>query len=128
MPIVFDDRAVVVQAEVAQRQLARQAPGRGPGATPPGSTPPEPVPPIGGKPIRRRFFASVYLSEARAVRQLGDIKQEVLDHLLRPGAKVTLRLEIEAENSGGFDDDAYRIVTENCRTLNIRDFGFNDQD
>jgi len=60
------------------------------------------------------------------VRQLGDIKQEVLDHLARPGAKVKLRLEIEAESTAGFDDDAYRVVTENCRTLNIRDFGFDE--
>jgi predicted AAA+ superfamily ATPase len=130
VPIVFDDRALVVKAEAAERQLARQKPPTPPDG-PDQPTPPDPTPPEHpGQPpettVRKRFFASVDLNEARAVRQLGDIKQEVLDHLARPGAKVKLRLEIEAESTAGFDDDAYRVVTENCRTLNIRDFGFDE--
>ena len=95
--------------------------GDGRGPTPPVGTPPVPT-----NSAPTRFYASVELSHDKAVRQVGTLAEEVLDHLAKPGARVVLRLEVEADNPAGFDDTARRVVSENCRTLNVRDFGFED--
>lgn len=38
----------------------------------------------------------------------------------RPGVKVTISLEIQAESATGFDDGLQRAVRENSRTLRFK--------
>ena len=42
----------------------------------------------------------------------------------KPGAEVTVTLEIDAKLPGGADDTLVRTVTENARTLKFKSQGF----
>lgn len=42
------------------------------------------------------------------------------------GANVELKLEVEVEALGGIPSTTVRTVSENCRTLKVTDFGFDD--
>lgn len=42
------------------------------------------------------------------------------------GANVELKLEVEVEDENGIPSTTVRTVSENCRTLKVTDFGFDD--
>ncbi len=85
--------------------------------------PPSPPPPPELKP--RRFHGTVDLNPERVGRDAGRIAEEIISHLAgKPGAEVTVTLEIEAKLPGGADDALVRTVTENARTLKFRSQGF----
>jgi hypothetical protein len=135
-------RAVLVRPEIADKQLqqeaaAAQAPiPAGPGG--PGGPPasggqggqagtPGPAPPGAPTPTAppRRFHGMVALDPARVGRDAGRIADEVIAHLAGlVGAKVTVRLEIEAEIPSGATEQVVRTVTENSRTLKFESQGF----
>jgi hypothetical protein len=72
-----------------------------------------------------RFHGTVDLNPSRAGRDAGKVADEVISHLAGlVGSKVKVTLEIEAEISNGVPDNIIRVVTENCRTLNFSDQGF----
>ena len=83
-----------------------------------------PDPPPELKP--KRFHGTVELSPERVGRDAGRIAEEIISHLAgKPGAEVTVTLEIDAKLPGGAADDALvRTVTENARTLKFRSQGF----
>ena len=79
----------------------------------------EPDTPAEPKP--QRFYAVFHLDPVRGIRQLSDIMESVTNHL---GDKVTLTLEVRAENPDGFDDRTRRTVEENTSQLNAKDYDF----
>ncbi len=81
-------------------------------------TPPQPGP--------RRYWASVELEASGFSKQLISINTEVLDHLRRAGARLTVRLEIQAESDQDFDDAVRRVVSENSANLGFSDYGFEE--
>jgi len=132
----LDSEAVVVKPEVAARQLAADASSSSaeyPSGVPPESpqangasagtslTPTEPARPT-------RFYGSTTLDPTRLGRDAGKIAEEIVQHLTTlPGSDVTLTLEIRADVPNGTPDHIVRTVTENCRTLKFRDFGFEEK-
>ncbi len=87
-------------------------------------TPPPPPPP---KPRAHRFYAVAELNVARPGRDASQIAEEVIAHLAGlVGAKVEITLEIHAELPDGASDQVVRTVTENCRTLRFKSFGFEE--
>jgi hypothetical protein len=63
------------------------------------------------------FYGKFSLDSVRAIRQLEDILQNVVEHLSRAdGGSVDLTLEINAR-SAGFDDRVQRVVNENAGQL-----------
>lgn len=87
--------------------------GNGPDRPPKGDHPPVPKP--------QSFYAVFHLDPVRGIRQLSDIMESVTNHL---GDKVTLTLEIRAENPDGFDERTRRTVEENTSQLNAKDYDF----
>ena len=81
-------------------------------------TPPQPGP--------RRYWASVELEASGFSKQLISINTEVLDHLRRAGARLTVRLEIQAESDQDFDDAVRRTVGENSANLGFGGYGFEE--
>lgn len=128
-----DPRGLLVKPEVASRQLEREKPTPGPTIarpTMPGSQSPE-EPPLVTEPqspptpVPRRFHGTAPLSELRVGADASRIAQEVLAHLAGlPNAQVRVTLEIEVNIPQGIPDHVVRIVTENCRTLNFQNHGF----
>lgn len=75
----------------------------------------------------RYFRMSAKLDTTRVNRDINTIVQEILQHLQAvDGAEVSLNLDIEVEAPEGIPSSTVRTVSENCRTLHISDFEFND--
>nr|WP_262499199.1 DUF499 domain-containing protein [Pseudomonas proteolytica] len=65
-----------------------------------------------------RFFGAVMISPERPARDVHQIVEAIIEQLtILPGSKVTLRLEIDAEVTGGLDRAKVRTLMENANTL-----------
>lgn len=104
----------------------------------PGDLAPKPKPPgpdlgpdSGSKPpvaSIRRFHGQAVLSDPRTpVPELQKLVAEIIGPLAaQTEVSLTIRVEIEADHraEAGFTDQTIRTVSENARTLRLRDFGF----
>ena len=63
-----------------------------------------------------RFYAQFELDSVRGVKQLADI----LEHVTARLGSVRITVEVEADEPGGFDEAARRIVTENAHNLGAK--------
>ncbi len=59
-----------------------------------------------------RFYAQFRLDSVRAIRQLGEILEDVTSRL---GPDLEIDLEVQATNEDGYDEATRRIVSENAR-------------
>jgi hypothetical protein len=97
-----------------------------PPASPDGVTPPQPKP--GGQKIMRRFHGTVLVDPTRLGRDAGKVAEEVVQHMAGlVGAKVEVTIEISAEIPNGAPENMVRTVTENCRTLKFKSYGFEEE-
>ena len=147
--IVLDSNSVVVKPHAAARQLAADRAAEeafkpeGKIFTPPGEQPPlgeegkawqegeggtaeQPAPPT--EKLARRFFGTVELDPARLNKQVPDIAELVVQHLVKlPGADVKVTLEIQAEVADGVPNKVVIDVTQNAKDLKFADFGFEEE-
>jgi len=76
---------------------------------------------------RTTFFGTVEIDPIKAKLQFADVAEEVLMLFTqKPGVKVRVSLEIEAEAGAGFDDATQRSVRENCIQLKFKNHEFGD--
>lgn len=149
-PKAASDFAVKLAAEAAEREEATKAttrgftapdsspkPENGSGMTPGGGSGPSPTPGGGAPPAptsapsavakKRMFFGTVELDPIKAKLQFSDLADEVLMLFTqKPGVKVRISVEIEAESSVGFDDGMQRAVRENCNQLKFKNQAFEE--
>lgn len=93
-----------------------------PGEKPEPHTPPQPE-----QPKNKHFEMTATLDTTRVVRNVGNIMDEVINHLMQvEGANVEIKLLVEATMPDGTPVTTVRTVTENCRTLKIDEFGFEE--
>ena len=145
--IVLDNSSMVVKPEAALRQLEQER-ATEESFTPAGQifTPPGDQPPLGesgvawesgdtaisaaagvttAEKITRSFYGSVQLDPARLNKQVPDIAELVVQHLVKlPGAQVKVTLEIQAEVADGVPNKVVIDVTQNAKDLEFGDFGF----
>ena len=70
---------------------------------------------------------SAKLDNVRINKNVNDYVQEIIQHLMSvQGADVELRLEVEVSAQNGIPDSIVRTVSENCRTLKVTEFGFDN--
>ena len=68
---------------------------------------------------------SAKLDNVRINKDVNTYVQEIIQHLTAvSGADVELRLEVEVNAPNGIPNNTVRTVSENCRTLKVKDFGF----
>ena len=78
-------------------------------------------------PKNTRFFMSAKLDNTRVNKNVNDYLTEVIQHLMTvDGADVELTLEVSVNAPNGIPTSTVRTVSENCRTLKIQNFGFED--
>jgi predicted AAA+ superfamily ATPase len=78
-------------------------------------------------PQLRRFHASVTIDALRLGRDAAQIAEEIVQHLTRVvGAQVEITIDIQASLPDGASEKLVRDVTENCRTLKFKDYGFEE--
>lgn len=146
--VIVDDRTLIVKPDAATAQFNKDreaaaamqptASGGTGGAPSPGAATGGPGLSAGphtgdGQPARLpaklgRFHGSVQVDPLRLGRDAARIAEEVVQHITGlVGAKVHITIEIQAELPDGAGDKLVRDVTENCRTLKFKDFGFEEQ-
>nr|WP_281378415.1 DUF499 domain-containing protein [Gordonia humi] len=137
----LSDSTLIVKPDLATKQREKELEeargGDGPGAEGRGGDGPGGdgtgggSAPGGGKPggaddAKRRFFGSVVLDGTFPAKSFTELYAEVLSHLAADGT-LELRLEVTAENPGGFDDRTRRTVSENARTLGFEQAEFEER-
>ncbi len=134
--VYIDKEAVLVHPEAAQAQIdiltapaleepiVRAAqPTSSATATSRVSAIPQPLAPR----RKSRYHGTVTLDAQRLNKQVGDIVDFIVQQLTgQTGTRVTVRLEIEAERSAGFDDATVRNVEQNSYDLKFSDHGFEE--
>ena len=67
------------------------------------------------------------LDTTRIGRDVQKLMEEVVNHLTSvDGAQVELSLELNVTSTNGFSQQTVRTVSENCQTLKLRAFGFEE--
>jgi len=142
--VTLDNSSLVVRPEAAIRQQRAQQEtvqpatppstgteaasgvGSGAGHTGPTTGTTQPVSPAAAAKARR-FHGVVQLDATRLGRDAGSIAEAVVQQLSGlMDADVEITLEIHAEIPEGAPDNVVRTVTENCRTLRFKSYGFED--
>jgi len=73
----------------------------------------------------KRYFATVELDPVRAAVEFGKIQNELIGAFTSsPSARVTIKVDIEASDSQGFDEQTVRTAKENGETLGVKSSGF----
>lgn len=135
-PVLVRDTLLIVKPEKALVQRAAETSKESQGTENPDDdddktdvevpTPPKPPGPP-PKPVKTRFFGSRDLSPDKYAADFKKIHDEVLSHLAgTPGVKLSVRIEIEAIATGGFDDNKVRTVKENADVLKFDQAGFEE--
>jgi len=93
----------------------------------------KPTYPAGGGALpqsaKKRFYGNIELDAIQAKKQFADLIDEVvLQFTSRPGVKVKIAIEIQAEAATGFDDGLQRAVKENCNVLKFKNAEFESGD
>ncbi len=110
--VYFDDHSVLVRPDAIEPEGGTNGP-----------PPPPPPPPPPENPTR--FYGSAVLDPQRLTRHMGEVVDEVIQHLISlPGCEIEIRVEISAHKPDGFGDVTVRTVNENSRTLKFRQHGF----
>lgn len=139
----IDKSGYLVKPIAALKQKAAEASNPAPQNTDPVIfTPPrvggdEPVSPGTGtqgfapespaKPQHCHFEMVTTLDSTRVVKNIGNLMDEVINHLMQvDGAKVEIKLLVEATMPDGTPFTTVRTVTENCKTLKVESFGFDE--
>ena len=69
----------------------------------------------------------VPLDSIRINKEVSTYMSEVLSHLISlPGANVTMRLDVDIHIPNGTPSNVVTTVSENCRTLKIESFRFEE--
>ena len=75
----------------------------------------------------RHFYMSADLDTTRINRDIQKLVEEVIAHLTSAEAsKVEVSLELNANCENGFAPQLVRTVSENCQTLKVKVFGFEE--
>ena len=102
----------------------------GPNPVPPTDQPDEPDQPddpIPPRPQNTRFSMATTLDSTRVIKNISGLMDEVINHLTAiNGASVEIKLIVDANIPGGTPQSIVRTITENCKTLKVEDFGFDD--
>lgn len=78
-----------------------------------------------GQIVKKQFYGSIELDPFLAKKQFADLVDEVVQQFtMRPGVKVKIAIEIQAESPSGFDDGLQRVVKENCNVLKFKNAEF----
>lgn len=131
-PTAVSNSGLIVKPTVAQAQIdATTAPppdGPGPTGTVPVTGPVAPVvqPAPGPGPqqvAHTRFHATKKLDPLRAVRDMGQLSDEILIHFTAAGVDVNITVDIDSDALAQLPDDKRSVVEENLRALAFDDWG-----
>lgn len=122
----------VIPPETGRGSLGREVPPGGGGTITDGGgyvppvTPGQPVPPPVSR-AKKHFYGSIELDPVRAKLQFNNLVDEVIGNFTaKPGVRVKIAIELEAEADANFDDSLQRTVKENCNVLKFKTAEFDE--
>ena len=121
--LVRPDIAETQRAEDAENVVVVQEPPVPGGGTPPPVDGPKTFP-VDLPAQKTRFYGVKTISSDKIALDFKNISDEVLANLRQPGASLVVKVEIEASDSNGFDENTIRTVSENAKTLKFDQAGF----
>lgn len=75
----------------------------------------------------KHFFMSAEVDPVRVNKVISTYVDEIIRHLMQvDGATVELKLDVDVVAPDGIPSTTVRTVSENCKTLKITDFGFDE--
>ena len=78
-------------------------------------------------PKNKHFFMTAQLDPTQIGRDVNKLVAEVISHLTTVnGARVEITLEVDVKASDGMPPQVVRTVSENCTTLKVKVFGFDE--
>ncbi|MBU2039164.1 MAG: DUF499 domain-containing protein [Gammaproteobacteria bacterium] len=87
-----------------------------------------PISPTTAQAAKKQFYATIELDPILAKKQFADLMEEVVQQFtVRPGVKVKIVVDIQAESPTGFDDGLQRAVKENCSVLKFKNAEFEEE-
>ncbi len=77
------------------------------------------------QPPHTHFYMSAKLDTTRINRDVQQLVDEIISHLVDvEGSVADVRLEVNVNAPNGFSPPVVRVVSENCNTMKINDYGF----
>lgn len=74
-----------------------------------------------------RFQMNIKLEDqARIVRNVSNIVDEILSHLTNEGMELQISLDVIGTSKNAISEDTVRIVSDNCSSLKIKEYGFDE--
>ncbi|MDD3586122.1 MAG: DUF499 domain-containing protein [Thermoguttaceae bacterium] len=91
------------------------------------SVPTDDASPQQDRPQNRHFSMMATLDNTRIMRDVKKLVEEVISHLTTvDGVTVNISLDVEANAPNGLSTSTVRTVSENCQTLKVSNFEFNE--
>ena len=89
--------------------------------------PGQPAQPYAEQAKNKRFYMSVSLDTTRIGRDVQRLVEEIITHIATAdGTQIEVSLEVNAHAPDGLSQQIVRTVSENCRTLHVDNFGFEE--
>lgn len=129
IPVVIDAESVIVKPDVAEAEFNKQDSPVSPerisdiegevdhpeAGHNPTDSPEQPA-------LPKRFLGTVMINPDRPAKEIHQVVEGIIEQLTTiPGAKVEIKLEIDAEAPSGIDKAKARVLTENASTLGFID-------
>lgn len=134
----IDKSYLLVRRDIAREQIEKETPKT---AEPVDITPRGGEPPVipQGTPVKptdtvdepkkqpTHFYMSADIDTTRINREVQKLVEEIITHLsTSQDGTLSVTLEVNAESRAGFSVPTVRTVTENCRTMKVKDFNFDN--
>ncbi len=122
IPVVINSESIIIKPDIAEIAFNKQ--NKSDPIDPKPYDDEEEIDPPVPPSLPTRFQGAVMISPDRPAKEFPQVVEGIIEQLTTlPGAKVEIKLEIDAEAPDGFDKSKVRVLTENAKTL-----GFFDKD
>jgi len=133
-PCRVEQSGYLVKVARARKQIeateAAKPPLTGEAARPYGPVVSPPPAPEGNEDVQRlstHFYMSAALDNTRINRDVQRLVEEVISQFTStPGVQLTVSLEVDVKSLDGISPKTVRDISENCRTLKVKTFGFDE--
>lgn len=125
------DALLLVRPDIAVKQRDEETPSDAPSDAPlqeakPNIPADSPKVDVGCPPSKTRFYGVKTLSSDKIALDFKNVADEIIANLREQGINLVVKIEIEAVDTNGFDENKIRTLTENAKTLKFDQSGFED--
>lgn len=126
------DALLLVRPDIAVKQRDEETPSDEPNEAPqqeakPGIPAGSPKVDVGFPPSKTRFYGVKTLSSDKIALDFKNVADEIIANLREQGIDLVVKIEIEAVDTNGFDENKIRTLSENAKTLKFDQSGFESE-